>query len=346
MRRSLLAVSLIVLVAGVVVSLAAGSGVAPKGRWVAKKIAGLDSSAYAVNGRGVIVGTSDNYPNNSGSQVYPHAVRWVNGRLLDLGTLRGTTGWWDYACGINDSGQIVGSALPRPRSDTTHAFLWASGKMRDLGTLGGDTSAACGINMRGQVVGWSYLKDGKSRAFVWSNGRMRPLATPQGRESQAVAVNERGEIVGQIWAGQRDYKAANQRAVVWRNGSRTDLPSLGGKESAASDINEQGQIVGWAQSRDGTKHAVLWQNGHVRDLGTRFDPSALNNRGQIVGACGSRACVRADGRTAFLGTVGYDPAVAADINDQGQIVGYAQDPCDECTQTFYAAFTWTWQPAK
>ena len=64
-----------------------------------------------------------------------------DGKVTYLGTLGGTeTGALD----INDSGQVVGSALTA--GGTYHAFLWQDGTMTDLGTFGGSLSAAFAIN--------------------------------------------------------------------------------------------------------------------------------------------------------------------------------------------------------
>jgi probable HAF family extracellular repeat protein len=71
----------------------------------------------------------------------------------DLGVLPG--GDQSYAYGINQGGQVVGSANLNPSGGATHAFLKIPGRpMQDLGFLeGGYGSEAYGINADGQVVG-------------------------------------------------------------------------------------------------------------------------------------------------------------------------------------------------
>ena len=96
-----------------------------------------------INGRGMVVGFADTTvpdPFNPGSFV-PHAFRWKQGVLTDMGTLPGGHG--SFAIWSNDRGQIVGL------SDNGHidpllgvpegmAVLWETdGRIINLGTFGG-----------------------------------------------------------------------------------------------------------------------------------------------------------------------------------------------------------------
>jgi uncharacterized membrane protein len=68
----------------------------------------------------------------------------------------------------------------------------------------------------------------------------------------------------------------------------TDLGPLGGTYSQAFYVNSNGVASGEASMADGNWHAILWQSGLKRDLGTLggLNSSAFgspNKRGQVVG---------------------------------------------------------------
>jgi probable HAF family extracellular repeat protein len=158
---------------------------------------GTDAVAYALNGRGQIVGAA--LPPDPPL----HAFLWEDGRMRDLGTLGGNEEA-TIAYGVNDDAQIVGRS---PTSDgAIHAFLWQGGAMRDLGTLGGDESGAYDVNEGGRVVGGSRTSasppGNAGHAFLWQDGRMLdlndlvPNLPPDVVLEVARAIADDGSIVG------------------------------------------------------------------------------------------------------------------------------------------------------
>jgi probable HAF family extracellular repeat protein len=122
-----------------------------------------------------------------------------------------------------------------------------------------------------------------------------------------------------------------------------DLGTLGGASEAVA-LNERGQVVGWSNVRRSLnpRHAFLWEDGRMRDLGTLGRdlggdlPSlsaavAINDRGQIVGNSSvnqnspvSYAFVWQGGRMTALAP-GGDDSTADAISERGQVVGWRGD---------------------
>jgi probable HAF family extracellular repeat protein len=254
------------------------------------------------NGRMVDTRTPARALNDRGQVVGGRAL-WQNGRITRLGALPGRP--YTVAVALNERGQVVGGSYLRTddygEPIYPHAFLWQSGKLRDLGTLPGDTySEAVDVNERGQVLGMSYPQRrselgigvdwDRGRAFLWREGRKTPLG-----RFFALALNDRGQVVG-------NRTPTAGRAVVWIAGRTVELGSLGGGSAVAAALNERGQVVGVSTTKGGARHAFIWQDRTMTDLGTiggRKDSAAVavNERGEIVGSSGGRAVLWRPART-------------------------------------------------
>src|SRR5256885_1420458 len=233
-------------------------------------IGGSIGGARAVNDAGQIAGMG------------PHAMLWANSTMTDLGGL--------WAFGINNAGQIVGSASVRLGHEPPqeHAVLWTTPfpippyMMTRLESAGQALSFGMAINSAGQIVG--YHTDGDwcdSRALLWENGTVTDLGLSFDCAS-APDINAAGQVVG---TGTHRYES--DRGFLWNQSGATELGTLGGTNSAAFGINDAGQIVGWSNTAGGGTHAFLLQNGSMADLGTLGGPPsearAINNAGVIVG---------------------------------------------------------------
>src|SRR5438132_11719306 len=101
------------------------------------------------------------------SSYQVHAFLYNGGVMTDLGTFGG---WGSYAYGINNLGQVVGTA--QTSAGAWHAFLYSGGVMTDLNSKlpanSGwiDLSQANSINNNGQVVGTGFTATGFSHGFV------------------------------------------------------------------------------------------------------------------------------------------------------------------------------------
>jgi probable HAF family extracellular repeat protein len=121
--------------------------------------------------------------------------------------------------------------------DSVQGFFWDGGAMYPVDHLGGGKSIAADINNKDQVVGGALTEDGNTHAFLWTLG-----------------PDEKGVI--------------------------RDLGTLGGDNSFALAINEAGQVVGWAETGEfyneqasvrPVRHAFLWEDGQMYDLGVHND---------------------------------------------------------------------------
>lgn len=295
----------------------------------------IGAGAVAINNAGA-VGGQEILPNGP-----DRAFLWIRGVTLDLGTFGGPGG---SSHAINQRGQVVGET--DTAADFEHAFLWNKGVLQDLGTFGGDHSESNAINSRGEVVGFAdtTIPDPtgttgptETHAFLWTGGPITDLGTLGGPTSIAIDINDSGLIVG--WS-QIDFNIGlsggpDLHPATWKNGVITRLPDLGGPASLAIKVNDHGVAVGLAVSPDFTTHAVMWQNGNLKDLGALAGDSGssaggINNKDQLVGISfsdiSSRAFLWQNGVMSDLNTLipadsGWVLLGATGINDMGQIVG-------------------------
>ena len=160
------------------------------------------------------------------------------------------------------------------------------------------------------------------------------LGTLGGTASYANAINASGQIVGYSWTVDRTV-----HATMWNGTTATDLGALGGDFSVANDINDAGQVVGYATGDFYRTRGVLWDGTTATDLGANLvDATSINNAGQIVGVGSvfvagngfntqdsyhSQAKLLNGASVTNLGTLGGLSSAPAEINNAGQLAGYA-----------------------
>jgi probable HAF family extracellular repeat protein len=237
-------------------------------------------------------------------------VVWEEGRIRALPTLGGDNG---FATGANNHRQVVGwaenkvedSSCVRPQIYQFRATQWGPDldEVRELPPLPGDsTSAATGINDKGQVIGISGACGtavggvAARHAVLWEKGKPTHLGNLGGIAwNTPMALNERGDIVGFSNVSKEDGAAFNARAFLWTRGRGIqDLGTLPGDSlSQALGINEQRQIVGISCTAGfASCRAFLWERGVMMDLNDLvpgdyadhlFTANDINNLGQITG---------------------------------------------------------------
>jgi len=193
--------------------------------------------------------------------------------------------------------------------------VWREGQIVDLGTLGGNQSAAYAINDRGQVAGFStnavpdplsflYLILGSSngtqtRAFLWDkDSGMQDLVSLGGGNAFGFFLNRHGQVAGFSYTNSTPNATTGLPTIdpfLWDGSTMLDLGTLGGTNGMPTALNNRGQVIGFSNlSGDSSFHPFLWDQGKLIDL--------------------------------YTSTVGGNPITANAINDAGEILGAAAFP--------------------
>jgi probable HAF family extracellular repeat protein len=142
-----------------------------------------------------------------------------------------------------------------------------------------------------------------------------------------------------------------------------DLPSLGGGISEGRSIDARGMVTGFSDRADGARHAALWLDEEVHDLGTLGGPHSAvvfrgnNNRALVVGiaqredldprqeawSCSAffpgglddptghvcRGFAWWQGGMKEMPTLGGTHSFAAGANNRGVVVGWAENEVED-----------------
>jgi probable HAF family extracellular repeat protein len=223
---------------------------------------------------------------------------------------------------------LLGAVVGGMQTDLLFADDWT---LTDLGTLGGSETFANSINDLGQVVGMSRLAgDTDTHAFFYDNGAMQdiaPINSGDTRASFGLGLNNVGRIVSGVVVWDAYYPAIYNR----QNGQTTTLGSLGstsGFTGVATAINDSGVAVGLSYLSSGVRHAFVYRNGAMSDLGSLGGYSgALSINSSGVAAGFSSDSPNGFGRAviwvndALLDISNGFESQARGINDFGQVVG-------------------------
>ncbi len=203
--------------------------------------------------------------------------------IADLGTL--PNGFVSGAFGLNDLGHTAGvSGTP---ASNLRGFFEASNVFYEIPPLAGDTQThAMALNAGDTVAVMSYkLGELGAHGLLYNGGAVTPLdhLAPRG-------LNDAGVAVGYVTLQDTSLGWIEHAGVV-QNGTTFDLGTLGGHTSYAAAINNwpARTIVGWSLLADETTlRAAIWPAGlPARDLGTLGGAASqaygINDQGDVVG---------------------------------------------------------------
>lgn len=159
--------------------------------------------------------------------------------------------------------------------------------IKDIGLVG-EGATVEGLNERGDIVGAVPVSPGGTRFNGWwfKDGKMTDLGRCGGIGCRAMDINRMGQIVGNI----------GRNAYIHTHGKFIDIAAFVRPPGIALALNDLAEVVGWytlipfpGENYPPEKHAFIFRGRNFTDLGT----------------------------------LGGMDSVATDINEQGQVVGYA-----------------------
>lgn len=300
------------------------------------------SRAFSVNNHCVVVGESTQ------GFFTQDAFAWKTGGAMHVCANFGVG--QTAALGVSDGGYVTGTHFGV--DGVCHGWVLRGEQVRgqgekliDLGTLGGNFCAPYAVSDKGDVVGVSHNAEYKNHAFLWCGGTMTDLF-PQFDFSVATDINDAGEIIG-FFQSESGASVAFLRSA---DGQILGLGTLGGEHAVALGMCDLAsgethpRVVGSSYLTTGYRHAFLFENGKMHDLGTLENEAGendttseafeINNHGVVIGESVSlgapaRAFVwsRENGMKDLQSLIcdfGRDFHLerVTDINDHGQIVGW------------------------
>ncbi len=259
------------------------------------------------------------------------------GNSQDLPPVGTSSGCRGYA--INDFDQVAGTANNRPA-------IWTSGVGQQIPMLPDYSSArVTGISNSGRVIGYSTgsFGPGPHSGFIWGSltGVAPLLPLPGSDSSRAYGINDSETVVGlSFFTG-----GTPNKATEWVNGVPNEL-APGQNFTEAFGINNSGNVVGYASGRG----AVFWNRaGSLSTIGwlpgfEHISPADISDRDVAVGVAANFSSQPLNSHgwvwDSVLGlrdlnaiTTGIPPGwvitFANGVNDQGQIVGIAENGSTE-----------------
>jgi uncharacterized membrane protein len=317
--------------------------------------AGSHSTASAINNHGMVAGGGGGGSNSTAAYwtadgaitVFGGDPGHANG-INDLGWIVGVRGERDDQLFVDAFIHVDGRTRSLQPLSAPHPS--AALAVNDAGTVVGYGSRDWWKDPTWPVV-WQRKDDGTYGAPVQlplRNGETWEVDDHQ-EGSQATAINSRGDIVGTLRYCEHTPHWCSKRwdvPVLWRvrpDGTYDEPLELGGGHGRALGINDAGWIVGSISDVEAnSSFAVLWHpDDYGRaimlnlDKGLIWKATSINGHGQVIArgwngnsSRGYLLNLDEEGRiidvTELEPAPGYTHSTAADINDDGWVVGWSE----------------------
>lgn len=290
-----------------------------------------------INNKGQCVGAR--HPKNTAF----YATLYMAGRFQEL--LKNTSAT-SMACGINDSGQVIGFSQltdwKSPASTKRGCFLWENGKRNYLGVPEGFRAGkAVAVNNKRQTAGeiWEGTSS-HSHACLWDADAVKVFEEPsEFNQSEAISINILGQVLVRAFYSnfQELLEEASQGVeVTWADRTETIQKRADAIQEGLDAVLEKASVIpdaAWVHRQQ----YFLWQNDKTQAIDGLA--TALNDCGQVVGWTGCLSDVKGrktpyallwqNGELLDLNNFlppdsGWRLTKASDINNEGQIVGHGE----------------------
>jgi len=143
-----------------------------------------------------------------------------------------------YALGVNDSGEIVGTY--EDSSGVFHGFELSGARLTTLNVpfTGAEETDTEGLNNSGEIVGAWTDSGGNTHGLTLIGGNYASFDYPGAYFTYAEGVNSAGEIVGYY------IDAIGSHGFLLSGGTYTSIDFPGAAGTGSSGINDVGDIVG------------------------------------------------------------------------------------------------------
>ncbi len=154
--------------------------------------------------------------------------------------------------GLSDGGLAVGYYVENGTDHSVELYL-ATGKFQGIQPPGATSSAAAGINGKGDVVGWLTLASGTTEGWLLKGGQFTLFTYPAALETLPSSINWSDDIAGSYEdASSNTHGFALVDLLSSPEWTEIDDPTAAGGETVVAGINNHHTLAGYYEMPSGT----------------------------------------------------------------------------------------------